>query len=309
MLRILQLLQLYGYYSFYGYRMTDTHCHLYFKDFDSDRHQMIERARKTGVSFFVQVGASLNDSRQAVELANQYDDMVASAGIHPHEAHKYAQVQSSPPKADQPWAEKFKVQNERNLTDDISELKQIAQRQGGKVIAVGECGLDFGKTGDIGDDEKKAQIALFEAQIVLAQELKLPLIVHCRNAHKEVAQMIYDSGFKIHGAVIHCFTGNWDDAKRYLELGCFISFSGIVSFKKKAEAIQEAAVKTPLDRLLIETDAPYLAPEPHRGQRNEPAFVKNIIQSIADLRGISFEELEKATDQNARNIFMAKKSL
>ena len=295
--------------------MIDSHCHLYFPEFDQDRIETIERARKTGVSFFVQVGASLNDSRQAVELANQYDDMVASVGIHPYDAHKYAQVQNSPPKADQPWAEKFKAQNERNLADDISELKQIAQRQDGKVIAVGECGLDFGRimnneSGIMNPEKMKiVQKELFSAQISLAHELKLPLIIHCRDAHKEVAQMIYDSGFKIHGAVIHCFTGNWDDAKRYLELGCYISFSGIATFKKKAEGIREAAVKTPLNRLLIETDAPYLAPEPHRGQRNEPAFVKNIIQSIADLRGISFEELEKATDQNARNIFKIKKSL
>ena len=273
--------------------MIDSHCHLYFPEFNQDRIETIERARKTGVSFFVQVGASLNDSRQAVELANQYDDMVVSAGIHPHEAHKYAQVQSS----------KFKVQNERNLADDIAELKQIAQRQDGKVIAVGECGLDFGKSGEIEDNEKKAQTALFEAQIVLAQELNLHLIIHCRNAHSETAQKIQDARSKLQAVIIHCFTGNWEDTKRYLELGCFISFSGIVSFKKKAEAIQEAAVKTPLDRLLIETDAPYLAPEPFRGKRNEPAFIKNIIQSIADLRGVSFDKIEKTTDQNAEKIF------
>src|SRR3989344_1628031 len=156
--------------------MIDSHCHLYFPEFDQDRIETIKRARKTGVSFFVQVGASLNDSRQAVELANQFDDMAASVGIHPHEAHKYAQVQSS----------KFKVQNERNLADDMSELKQIAQRQGGKVIAVGECGLDFGKSGEIGNEEKKAQIALFEAQIALAQDLKSPLIIHSRNSHREI---------------------------------------------------------------------------------------------------------------------------
>src|SRR3989338_5557152 len=189
--------------------MIDSHCHLYFPEFDQDRIETIERARKTGVSFFVQVGASLNDSRQAVELANQYDDMVASAGIHPNEAHKYAQVQSS----------KFKVQNERNLADDIAELKQIAQRQDGKVIAVGECGLDFGRimnheSGIMNPEKMKIdQKELFSAQISLAHELKLPLIIHCRDAHKEVAQMIYDSGFRIHSAVIHCFTCSWLDAK------------------------------------------------------------------------------------------------
>ena len=288
--------------------MVDSHCHLYFSEFDQDRIETIGRARKTGVSFFVQVGASLADSRQAVELANQYDDMAASAGIHPHEAHKYAQAQNSPPKADQPWAEKFKVQN-KNFDIDIAELGRLAIENKAKIKAIGECGLDFGKFGEIEDNEKKAQTALFEAQIVLAQELNLPLIIHCRNAHRETAQKIQDASSKLQAVIIHCFTGSWLDAKRYLELGCYISFSGIVSFKKKAEARQEAAVKTPLDRFLVETDAPYLAPEPHRGQRNEPAFIKNIIQSIADLRGISFEELEKATDQNARNIFKIKKSL
>jgi len=271
--------------------MTDTHCHLYFKDFDSDRHQMIGRARKTGVSFFVQVGASLNDSRQAVELANQYDDMVASAGIHPCLVGRQAHCAEN-----------------TEIDADIAELRKIALENKDKVAAIGECGLDFGKTGEMDEKEKKAQIRLFEAQIILAQDLKLPVIIHCRNAHREVIKTLQTTHYSL-PTIIHCFTGSWEDAKRYLELGCFISFSGIVSFKKKAEAIQEAAVKTPLNSLLIETDAPYLAPEPHRGQRNEPAFIKNIIQSIADLRGISFEELEKATDQNARNIFKIKKSL
>src|SRR3989344_8432044 len=272
--------------------MIDSHCHLYFPEFNQDRDEVIKRARKTGVSFFVQVGASLNDSRQAVELAKQYDDMVASAGIHPCLVGRQAHCAEN-----------------TEIDADIAELRKIALENKDKVAAIGECGLDFGmimnhESGIMNSEKMKiVQKELFSAQISLAHELKLPLIIHCRDTHKEVAQMIYDSDFKIHGAVIHCFTGNWDDAKRYLELGCFISFSGIVSFKKKAEAIQEAALKMPLDRLLIETDAPYLAPEPHRGKRNEPAFIKNIIQSIADSRGASFDEIEKATDQNARKIF------
>lgn len=268
--------------------MIDSHCHLYFPEFDQDRDEVIKRARETGVSFLVQIGASLEGSRKAVELANQYDDMAASVGIHPHEA------------IPSPHAGEGEGEGVASLLQDLEKLKKIAQDK--KVKAIGECGLDFGKTGEIGDEEKKAQIALFEAQIALAQELKLPLIIHCRNAHKEIAQMLQVSSFKFHGVVIHCFTGTWLDAKRYLDLGCYISFSGIVSFKK-AEAIQEAAAKMPLDRLLVETDAPYLAPEPHRGKRNEPAFVKNIIQSIADLRGASFAEIEMATDQNAGKIF------
>ncbi|TAN57966.1 TatD family deoxyribonuclease [Patescibacteria group bacterium] len=272
--------------------MVDSHCHLYFPEFEQDRVETIERARKTGVSFFVQVGASLADSRQAVELADQYDDMVASVGIHPHCA---PSPQPSPV-----WGE-GEGEGVARLTQDVEKLKELILRNK-KVVAVGECGLDFGKNGEIEDEEKKAQIALFEAQIALAQDLKLPLIIHCRNAHKETAQILQTTHYSL-PTIIHCFTGTWLDAKQYLDLGCFISFSGIVSFKKKAEAIQEAAVKTPLDRLLIETDAPYLAPEPHRGKRNEPAFIGNIIQSIADLRGLSFDEIEKTTDQNARKIF------
>ncbi|KKS42007.1 MAG: Hydrolase, TatD family [candidate division CPR1 bacterium GW2011_GWA2_42_17] len=259
--------------------MFDSHCHLYFPEFDQDRVETIERARKTGVFFFVQVGASLEDSRKALELAAQYDDMAASVGIHPHCAES------------------------AEIGAEIAELRKIVIENKNKVAAIGECGLDFGKSGEIEDNEKKAQTALFEAQIILAQELKLPLIIHCRNTHRETAQKIQDARSKLQAVIIHCFTGNWEDAKQYLDLGCFISFSGIVSFKKKAEAIQEAAVKTPLDRLLIETDAPYLAPEPFRGKRNEPAFIKNIIQSIADLRGVSFDKIEKTTDQNAEKIF------
>lgn len=249
---------------------------MYFPEFDQDRDEVIKRARETGASFLVQVGASLEDSRKAVKLANQYDDMIASVGIHPH------------------CAESAEIDAE------IAELKKLAL-ENKKVKAIGECGLDFGKSGEIGDEEKKAQIALFEAQIALAQELKLPLIIHSRNSHREIYSILQTTHYSL-PIIIHCFTGTWDDVKRYLDRGCFISFSGIVTFKK-AETIQEVAAKIPLDRLLIETDAPYLAPEPHRGKRNEPAFIKNIIQSIADLRGVSFDEIEKTTDKNARKIF------
>ena len=271
--------------------MVDSHSHLYFPEFDQDRDEVIKRARKKGVFFMAQVGASLEDSRKAIELANQHSDMVAAVGMHPHDAHKYAQVQNA----------RFKMQN-KSLDDDIADLRSIAIKNKGKVVAVGECGLDFGKSGEIGKEEKKAQIELFEAQIALAQDLKLPLIIHCRNAHRETAQMIQDSRCKTHTTVIHCFTGNWEDAVRYLNFGCFISFSGIVTFKK-AEAIQEAAIKTPLNQMLIETDAPYLSPEPNRGKRNEPANISNIIQVIARLRGLPFEEIEQTTDANSIKFF------
>lgn len=271
--------------------MIDTHCHLYGKEFDEDRNQVIERARQERVLLMVQVGTSVEESRLAVDLANQHDDMAASVGIHPHDALRYAD------------------ERKIDLPQDIRRLEALA-RSSDKVVAVGECGLDFGRMSNQelrikndADAMNRLQKELFEAQIALAVELKLPLIIHCRDAHQEVAQILRATSHKLPAVVIHCFTGNWEDAKRYLDLGFYISFSGIVTFGKKTEEIMEAAKKIPLDRMLLETDAPFLAPMPMRGKRNEPALVRHTLEFLAKLRGISFEELERATDENARSIF------
>lgn len=272
--------------------MTDTHCHLYGSEFEEDRKQVIQRARQERVLMMVQVGTSVEESRQAVALANNHDDMVASVGIHPHEWQKYAEG--------------------ADLAAEIAELKKIAL-ENKKVVAVGECGLDYGKmrSDELGvtneaDTIKRLQRELFAAQIALAQELNLPLIIHCRDAHKEVAQILRAIGHVPPAVVIHCFAGNRDDAKRYLDLGCFISFSGIVTFGKKTEGIMEAAKNVPLENMLLETDAPFLAPTPLRGKRNEPAFIRHTLDFVAKLRGLAFTELEEITDRNARTVFNSK---
>ncbi len=273
--------------------MIDTHCHLYGSEFEEDRNQVIQRARQERVLMMVQVGTSVEESRQAVALANHYDDMVASVGIHPHEWKKYAEG--------------------ADMEGEIQELKKIALANA-KVVAVGECGLDFGRMTDDRlpmtmndiDRMKQFQKELFEAQINLAEELKLPLIIHCRDAHQEVAHILRATSNKLPAVVIHCFTGNWEDAKRYLDLGCYISFSGIVTFGKKTENLLEAVKSIPLDRMLLETDAPFLAPTPLRGKRNEPAFIRHTFDFVARLRGLDFAELEKQTDRNVQKIFRVK---
>lgn len=268
--------------------LTDTHCHLYGKEYDEDREAVVERACAAGVNRMVQVGTSVEESRQAVALAESHEAMVATVGIHPHEWEKWSEL-------------------------EIKELRKLAQ-QSKKVRAIGECGLDFGRiannesgiTGELLKAKSKQQ-ELFEAQIALAGELKLPLVIHCRDAHQEKAHILKQAIRHTLSAnppgVMHCFTGTWAEAKQYIDLGFFISFSGIVTFKKNVEAIQEAAKKVPLESMLIETDAPYLAPEPHRGKRNEPAYLPATAEKIAELRGIDVSEVARVTSENAQRLF------
>ena len=253
-------------------RLIDTHAHIDAADFDDDRGEVLERAREAGVQAIIIAGAArtAEDMARTVETAALSPALFASCGVHPHEA--------------------------RYLDRDLMAALEAISEQA-DVIAIGESGLDYHYDHSPRGDQRAA----FERHIELAERRGLPLICHIRDAHSE-AQEILRSAPNVRG-VIHCFTGGPADAEVYLELGYWISFSGIATFGQNADPIREAAKLTPVDRLLIETDAPYLAPVPLRGKRNEPAFIVHTATRLAEVRGESLEAIATATTDNAHTLF------
>ncbi|MDI6777449.1 MAG: TatD family hydrolase [Syntrophales bacterium] len=247
----------------------DSHIHLTMDAFDRDRDEIIRRAKEAGVDLMVTVGTTLDDSREAISLAGQYEAVYATIGIHPHD-----------------------VKDIVNLTYD--SLRELAKMD--KVVAYGEIGLDFVRN----LSPKEVQIKRFGEQLELAGELRLPIIIHDRNAHREMLEML--KGWRERGGVFHCFSGDYDMAKRCLDMGFYISIPGTVTFEN-AVRLQEVTGLIPLTGLLLETDAPYLSPHPHRGERNEPAYIVHTAGRIAEIKGLSLEEVGKVTSQNARALF------
>lgn len=241
---------------------VDSHCHLDDERFDADREEVIERARKAGCRYLLTVsgGSGPDDLASGVPIAARYEWIYTTAGIHPHEA-KGAE------------ARHFEL------------LRQAAGKP--KVLAIGEIGLDYFY--DHSPREIQKQVLIEQLQI--ARETKLPVVIHCRDAWDDLADVIAShwSGSGL-GGILHCFTGTREEAFRFLDWGFMISFAGNVTFRK-AENIREAAREVPLDRLLTETDSPYLAPAPNRGKRNEPVFVLDVVRQVAEVRGMNPEEL------------------
>jgi TatD DNase family protein len=253
--------------------VIDSHCHLDFPDFQDELPQVLDRARQAGVVTMICIGSGrdLAPARAAVALAARELDVFASVGIHPHDVGSMTE---------ETWL----------------ALDELARAP--RVVGIGETGLDF----YYDHSPRDAQRAAFRRFIALARAVERPVICHIRDAHEEAAQILIEEGAAEVGGVIHCFTGGLADARRYLDLGFHISLSGILTFKN-AQPIREAAAAAPLDRLMVETDAPYLAPVPHRGKRNEPAFVIHTLAHLAELRGMALEELATATTANARRLF------
>ena len=259
---------------------VDSHAHLDGKQFDSDREQVIARAREAGVQTMVAIGNGDGPPTldAGIQLAEQYPFIYATIGIHPHEA---------------------------RLADDAAyqTMERLARHP--KVIAWGEIGLDYYYDHSPRDTQKQ----VFSRQMELAAAAKLPIVIHNRpsdgsdNAWDDCLAMINQqwvpNGL---GGILHCFTGNWGQAKRALDMGFMISFAGNLTFPK-AQQIRDAALAVPLDRMLIETDCPYLAPVPHRGKRNEPSFVKETAGKLAELRGLSTEDVGEQTSRNFYNFF------
>jgi len=247
--------------------LVDSHCHIGMAEFDADRDAVVARARDAGVDTMLVVGCADAEEghRRALQVAESLGLPVA-AGVHPHDARLASEAL-------------------------FQELAGWARE--GRLVALGEIGLDFHYDHSPRDVQREA----FRRQIRLARDVRLPLIVHTREADEETASILEDEGAAEVGGILHCFTGGAELARRVLDLGFLISFSGIVAFPR-AEVIQEIAATIPLDRLLVETDAPFLAPPPHRGKRNEPAFVVEVARKIAQLRGVSEEEVGTAVTQN-----------
>jgi TatD DNase family protein len=247
--------------------LVDSHCHIDMPQFDADREAVVARAREAGVETMLIVGGVDEEAghRRALRVAGELGFPV-SAGVHPHEARLASEA-------------------------TYEELASLARE--GRIVAIGEIGLDFHYDHSPRDVQRDA----FRRQVRLARDVGLPVIVHTREADDETAALLEEEGAAEVGGVIHCFTGGEELARRALALGLFISFSGIVAFPR-AEVIQAVARTTPLDRLLIETDAPFLAPPPHRGKRNEPAFVVEVARKIGELRATSLEAIGAAVAAN-----------
>jgi TatD DNase family protein len=253
--------------------LTDSHCHLEPKDF-ADRDDAIARAREAGVERLVCVGsgAGFDEIRNAVALAEGDARIWAAVGLHPHDA----------------------ARAPAGVLDEIERLATTHAR----VVAVGETGLDYHYNHSPADEQR----SVLRAHLAIARKAKKPVSFHIRDAHDEAARIMEEEKIGETGGVIHCFTGGLEDAKRYVALGLHLSFSGILTFKS-AGNIREAAAWAPLDRILIETDCPYLAPQPMRGKRNEPAYLVHTARFLAELRGISVEALAQATSDNAARLF------
>lgn len=254
--------------------LIDTHAHLDFKEFDRDRDEVIRRAKKFGVEKIINVGCNLKRSQNSIALSQKYDNIYATVGLHPHDA-----------------KEEF---------GKYEELAKLGKNK--KVVAIGECGLDYFRLEK--EEDKIKQKEVFLSQLDLALKLNLPVIIHCRNAFDDLLTLLKIKKYKnkIRG-VTHCFSGTLRYAREFLNLGLSISFTGSITYVRPKGELLAVVRMVPLDRIMIETDSPYLAPVPHRGKRNEPAFVKFVAEKIAEIKGLGFKTIADQTTQNAINLF------
>jgi TatD DNase family protein len=254
--------------------MFDTHTHLHEETFQEDREEILEELRARDIRG-VLVGTDTDTSRQGIDLARQSASFWSAVGVHPHEAQEVSVS---------------RVENEIRplLAEDV-------------VVGVGECGLDYAS--DLTDTAKENQKSLFQAHLRLAHETEYPVIIHTRDAWEDTYDLLKE--VKQHPLILHCFTGDAAWANRFLTdfPHLYVSFSGIVTFKKNVQDIQSAARLVPPERMLAETDSPYLAPEPYRGKRNDTRTIYRVIQTLANLKGMSFEQLDQILDANAREVF------
>ncbi len=253
--------------------IIDSHCHIVFSSFDEDREKVAERWRSQGVKALLHACVEPSEIPAIRSMADQFQEIRYSVGVHPLDVHKW-----------EPGTQKIL---KKAVLDDS------------RVVAIGELGLDLFKAENLSE-----QLSILLPQLNLAFELNLPVIIHCRDAAKEmqnVLSKLSKDGCCPRG-VMHCWSGNVKQMKEFLELGFYISFSGNVTFKKAID-IHECAKKVPSSRFLVETDSPFLSPVPHRGKRNEPSFVKHVVDKISELRGESFSEIAEKTTQNARELF------
>jgi len=249
--------------------LIDTHAHLNLPDYKKDLEEVLSRAKEAGVAGIINVGIDVKTSITALELAHQYKGLWATAGIHPHEVKK--------------------------VTEETYEtLKALLADE--KMVAVGEIGLDYAKE----YSPRNLQQEHFLGQLALARELALPVVIHSREASPDIMTFLRQE--LPERFVFHCYAGSVEEAREILDLGGYISITGIVTFPR-AENIRQIVRYVPLERLMIETDCPFLTPVPHRGKRNEPAFVRHVAEKIAEVKGVTLEECARQTTKNARDFF------
>lgn len=250
---------------------VDTHVHLHFPDFEEDQDEVMSRAQKAGVELFINVGTDVGSSKKALALAHKHKHVLATAGIHPHDA------KEATPEA-------------------MSEIKKLLGDS--RVVAIGEVGLDFFRDHSPQEDQKRILIEFLD----FYQELEKPLILHCRDAYEAMEKLLRQEVQPPILGVMHCFSSDQATMKRFLDLGFYISFAGPLTYKKN-DALRDACRACPIDRLLLETDAPFLPPQTKRGKRNESSYMIETAETAAELHGLSLEELGVKTSQNARNLF------
>ena len=259
--------------------LFDSHSHLNDEKFDEDREEQIKKIRESGVSNFITAGYSVESSKKALEIAKKYDFIYTTAGVSPNDI----------------------PQTEEELWKELAEIEKIVEKNKEKICAIGEIGLDYYWNTDNKELQKKA----FIEQIKIANKYNLPIVIHTREAVMDTLQILKENKVTKTG-VFHCCPQNRELIKEGLKLGFYISFAGPITFKNSKNA-EEMINLVPNDRILIETDSPYLAPEPVRGTRNTPANVKYIAQKIADVKGLTLEEVEKITFENTKNILYISK--
>ncbi|MGX7132197.1 TatD family hydrolase [Enterococcus songbeiensis] len=249
----------------------DSHTHLNAEQFNEDIPETIQRAKELGVSEMAVVGFDTPTIEKSLALSKKYPFIYSIIGWHPTEAGSYS----------------------KEIEEDLQQKLTLP-----KVVALGEIGLDYHWM----EDPKEVQDKVFRRQIAIAKEMNLPISIHMREAIEDTYQILKEEDVRDIGGIMHSYSGDAEWAKRFLELGMHLSFSGVVTFKKATD-VQEAAQIVPLDKLLVETDAPYLAPVPYRGKRNEPGYTRYVVEKIAELRGVPFEELANQTRGNAHRLF------
>jgi len=250
----------------YARGWTDTHCHIHDDKMAFTSDESLVRAREAGVERFVVIGCDTDTCQQATTLAAQHDDVWATVGLHPHDA-----------------------------TNGVNSIVSFIDSP--RVVGIGECGLDYYYE----HSPRDVQMRVFAEQIALAHQHNLTLVIHTRDAWQDTFEVLDAEGMP-NNTIIHCFTGGPDEARQCLDRGAYLSFSGIVTFKNAAD-LREAAILCPNDRILVETDSPFLAPVPHRGRPNEPAHVGIVGTAIADLRGVDSQEFATVTSANALRAF------
>ncbi len=254
--------------------LVDSHCHLDMDAYAADLPEILQRAAVNGIDHILTIGIDVASSRRAIAIAAEHSCVSATVGIHPHDVNSITQ-------------------------GTYSLLAELIAANRRHIVAYGEIGLDYAKN----YADPALQRKHFRSQLSLAAELELPVIIHDRDAHQDILAILKDSLTKDHkGGVMHCFSGDCRFAEAVLDLGFFISIPGIVTFKNAAQ-LQEVAKMAPGDRLLLETDGPFLAPQPFRGKRNEPAYIRHIAQYVADLRGTTINDIARQTTANAKKLF------